>query len=54
MAVPQFLTWAQSLINMPTYATRIPESVRNNISTLGYYIKSSDFDSSAVASFCRI
>lgn len=51
MPVPQFLTWAQSLINMPTYATRIPESVRNNISTLGYYIKSSDFDSSAVASF---
>ena len=51
MAVPNLLTWAQGLINMPAYSTRIPKSVRDNISALGYYIASDDFDPSAVTPF---
>lgn len=51
MAVPNLLAWAQGLINMPEYANRIPQDVRNNISRLGYYIESDNFDATAVTPF---
>lgn len=51
MAAPNLLTWAQSLIQSPTYATRIPQNVRENITRLGYYINSEDFDPAALTPF---
>lgn len=51
MAVPNLLTYAQSLVNMPTYSQRIPKTVRDNISALGYYIDSDNFDPSALTPF---
>lgn len=44
MAAPNLITLAQAYINMPPYADRIPEAVRNDITRLGYYIESSKFD----------
>lgn len=51
MAVPNLLSWAQGLINMPAYSSRIPKTVRDNITALGYYIQSDDFDPSAITPF---
>lgn len=51
MAAPNMLTWAQSLMSMPTYSARIPQSVRENITRLGYYINSDDFDPTALTPF---
>lgn len=51
MAVPNLLTWAQGLIKMPEYSSRIPQAVRDNISTLGYYIQSDKFDPTAITPF---
>lgn len=51
MAIPNILTYAASLINMPTYGDRIPKAVRDNISNLGYYIASDDFDPTAITPF---
>lgn len=51
MAVPNLLTWAQGLIKMPEYSSRIPQAVRDNISTLGYYIQSEKFDPTAITPF---
>lgn len=51
MAVPALLTWAQGLINMPAYSSRIPKTVRDNITALGYYIQSDDFDPTAITPF---
>ena len=51
MAVPNLLSWAQGLINMPAYSTRIPKAVRDNITALGYYIESDDFDPTAITPF---
>ena len=51
MAAPNLLTWAQSLIQSPTYAARIPQNVRENITRLGYYINSEDFDPTALTPF---
>lgn len=48
MATPALIALAQAFINLPQYNTRIPENVRNNISDLGYYIKSADFDPTAI------
>lgn len=51
MAVPNLLEWAQGLINMPAYSSRIPKTVRDNITALGHYIDSDDFDPTAVTPF---
>ena len=51
MAAPNLLAWAQGLINSPTYAARIPQNVRDNITRLGYYIDSDDFDPTAITPF---
>lgn len=51
MATPNLLQWAQGLINMPAYSTRIPKAVRDNITALGYYIQSDDFDATAITPF---
>lgn len=51
MAKPNLLQWAQGLINMPAYSTRIPKSVRDNITKLGHYIQSDDFDATAITPF---
>lgn len=51
MALPNLLTWAQGLINMPAYSSRIPKAVRDNITALGYYIQSDDFDPTAITPF---
>lgn len=51
MAVPNLLTWAQGLIKMPEYSSRIPQAVRDNITALGYYIQSEKFDPTAITPF---
>lgn len=51
MAVPNLMMWAKALINMPEYSARIPQAVRDNISALGYYIESENFDPTAVTPF---
>lgn len=51
MPAPNLLNYAQSLINMPQYAMRIPEAVRNNITQLGYYIESENFDPTVLTPF---
>lgn len=51
MAAPNLLKWANSLANMPEYSARIPQDVRDNITRLGYYIQSENFDPTAITPF---
>lgn len=45
------LSYAQSFANLPAYADRIPADVRTNITRLGYYIESANFDPTVLAPF---